>query len=252
MHDMLRKHVSIPVAVLICAALGLGFQAAKGPGSSKDPLIAGFQKATVASVADAVDQITGKRGFLAHDMRPRTGNIRVVGRATTALLKPATPEKATPALSTAMSTAMIDNANPGDVGIIVIEDGLDVAGIGGLMGTAAKARGMAGVLVDGGVRDVREVRALGFPIYARSVVPSSTVSRFAGVSRDVPVQCAGVTIAPGDIIVADEDGVVSVPKDKAAEILKRSQEIDERETKMIPFILKFKQLTKAVEQFNRI
>jgi len=252
MHNMHWKRFLLPASALACAFLGFGFQAAKKAAPAKDPLLAGFERSTVASVADAVDQITGTRGFLSHDMRPRTGNIRVVGRATTALLKPAPPEKATPALSTGMSTAMIDNAKPGEVGVIVIEDGLDVAGIGGLMGTAAKARGMAGVIVDGGVRDLKEVRGLGLAIYARSVVPSSTVSRFAGVAKDVPVQCAGVRIAPGDIIVADEDGVVSVPAARAQEVLKRAQEIDERETKMVPYILKFKALTKAVEVFNRI
>jgi regulator of RNase E activity RraA len=99
---------------------------------------------------------------------------------------------------------------------------------------------------------LKEVRGLGLPIYARSVVPSSTVSRFAGVSKDVPVQCAGVLVKPGDWIVADEDGVVRVPQEKVKEVLQRAQEIDERETKMVPYILKFKSLTKAVEVFNRI
>jgi regulator of RNase E activity RraA len=251
MHDMSKRTLTLSTAaVLVCGMLTLGFQAATKP--AKDPLVAGFEKATVASLADAIDQITGERGFLSHDMRPRTGNIRVVGRATTALLKPAPADKATPTLSTAMSTGMIDNAQPGDVGVIVIEDGLDVAGIGGLMATAAKSRSMAGVIVDGGVRDLKEVRAMGFAIYARSVVPSSTVSRFAGMAKDVPVQCGGVTIRPGDWIIADEDGVVRVPRERAQEVLKRSQEIDERESKMVPFIQKFKALTKAVEAFNRI
>ena len=253
MHEMTRKRILLPLAAMTCAILGFGFQAAtKKAGVAKDPLTAGFEKVTVASVADAVGQITGQRGFLSHDMRPRTGNIRVVGRATTVLLKPAPADKATPALSTGFSTAMIDNSKPGEVGVIVIEDGLDVAGIGGLMGTAAKARGMAGVIVDGGVRDLKEVRGLGLAIYARSVVPSSTVSRFAGVAKDIEVQCAGVSVKPGDWIVADEDGVVRVPAGQAKEVLQRAQEIDDRETKMVPYILKFKALTKAVEVFNRI
>lgn len=246
-----RKLVVVSAAVL-CGVLGAGFQAARKGNAAKDPLIAGFEQATVASVADAVDQITGKRGFMSHDMRPRTVTARVVGRATTAYLEPASPEKSTPALSTKHSTSMIDNAKPGQVGIIVIKDGIDVAGIGGLMATAAKVRGMAGVVVDGGVRDLKEVRALGLPIYGRSIVPSSTVSRFAGIALDVPVQCGGVEVKPGDIIVADEDGVVRVPQEKAAEVLKRAQEIDERETKMIPFIRQHKALSKAVEVFNRI
>jgi regulator of RNase E activity RraA len=147
---------------------------------------------------------------------------------------------------------MIDNSKPGEVGIIVVENGLDVAGLGGLMGTTAKVRGMAGVLIDGGVRDLPELRALGLPTYSRSVVPSSSVGRWASVASNVPVQCAGVRVSPGDIIVAGEDGVVRVPKDRAAEVLKRAQEIDERETKMVPLIRQHKTLTKVVEIFNRI
>jgi 3-hexulose-6-phosphate synthase / 6-phospho-3-hexuloisomerase len=72
------------------------------------------------------------------------------------------------------------------------------------------------------------------------------------VSKQVPVECAGVTISPGDIVVAGEDGVVVVPKDRAVDVLKRSQEIDARETKMVPFIKQYRSLQKAIEVFNRI
>ncbi|MBK9167008.1 MAG: RraA family protein [Bryobacterales bacterium] len=216
-----------------------------------DPLIDGFRKTTVASVCDAVDQITGKRGFMNHDLRPRVPG-KVVGRAKTAYLKPAPPDQATPQLSVRHSVEMIDTANPGEVGVIVIEDGLNVAGLGGLMGTAAKARGMAGIILDAGVRDVEELRGLELPVYSRSVVPSSTVGHFASVANGIPVECAGITVSPGDIIVAGEDGVVRVPKDRAEEVLKRAQEIDERETKMVPYIQKEKSLTGAIKVFDRI
>jgi hypothetical protein len=122
----------------------------------------------------------------------------------------------------------------------------------GLMGTAAKARGMEGMVLDGGVRDLAELRALNLPVYARSVTPATAVGRFASVARDVPVECGGVTIRPGDIVVAGEDGVVVVPQEKAADVLKRSQEIDERETKMVPFIKQQRSLQKVIELFNRI
>jgi regulator of RNase E activity RraA len=224
--------------------------------AADDALIEGFRKTTVASVADAVDQITGQRGFLSHDMRPRIigPNIpdRFVGRATTAILRATTKEKASAQLSAKHSVEMIDNAQPGAVGIIVVEGGLDVAGMGGLMATAASARGMAGVLIDGGLRDLAEIRALGLPVFSRSVVPSSSVSRWASVARDVPVTCAGVVIKPGDLIVAGEDGVVRVPAARAAEVLKRAQEIDVREGSMVPDIKKNKSLGKTVEQYKRI
>jgi regulator of RNase E activity RraA len=240
------------LAGVAAALAALGFQAAHhGAAASSDPLIAGFQKTPAASVADAVDQVVGKRGFMYHDMRPQSPGS-FVGRAATALLKPAAPEQAGPKVTAKHSVEMIDNAKPGEVGVIVIENGLDVAAIGGLMGTDAKSRGLAGMVLDAGVRDVAELRAMGLPVYARGVVPSSTVGRYASVARDVPVECAGVTVRPGDIIVADEDGVVVVPQEKAEDVLKRAREIDEREDKMIPLIKKHKSLQKVVEMFNRI
>ena len=86
---------------------------------------------------------------------------QVVGTRLTALVRPAPPDKATPTLAVKHSVEMIDNSKPGEVGVIVMENGLDVAAIGGLMATAAKARGMAGMILDGGVRDVSEIRAWG-------------------------------------------------------------------------------------------
>ena len=216
-----------------------------------DPLIAGFSKSTVASVSDAVDQVIGKRGYLSHDVRPFVPG-RFVGRAATALVKPARPEQATPALAVKHSVEMIDAASRGDVGVIVMEGSLDVAAIGGLMGTAAKARGMAGMVLDGAVRDIGELRALELPVYARAASPATAVSRYASVAKQVPVECAGVTVSPGDIVVAGEDGVVIVPKDRAADVLERAREIDDRETRMVPFIKQYRSLQKAIEVFNRI
>jgi regulator of RNase E activity RraA len=246
--------VLLAVLAIVCAmSITVSVRQAAAPevAAPADPLLAGFARSTVASVSDAVDQVVGKRGYLAHDMRPYVAGA-FVGRAATALVKAAPPELSTPALSVKHSVEMIDAANPGDVGVIVMQDTLDVAAIGGLMGTAAKSRGMAGMVLDGAVRDIAELRALGLPVYARSVSPATAVGRWASVSKQVPVECAGVTISPGDIIVAGEDGVVVVPKDRAADVLKRSQEIDARESKMVPYIKQFKSLQKAVEVFNRI
>lgn len=238
--------------VLVSVTAGWQSAGAKKPAASADQqLLDGFRKSTVASVSDAVDQITGQRGFMSHDMRPRIAG-QIVGRAVTALLRQASPDKTTAALSAKHSVEMIDNSKPGEVGIIVVENGLDVAGLGGLMGTTAKVRGMAGVVIDGGVRDLAELRALNLPTYSRSVIPSSSVGRWASVSNNVTVSCGGVQVKPGDIIVAGEDGVVRVPAERAAEVLKRSQEIDDRETRMVPMIKQHKALSKVVQLFNRI
>lgn len=250
------------VLAAVCAApvVVFGAQSAVGPRATAraaapavaaDPLLAGFGRVSPANVSDAVDQIVGKRGFLAHDVRPYVAGA-FVGRAATALVKAASPDKATPTLAARHSVEMIDNAKPGEVGVIVMEGSLDVAALGGMMGTAAKSRGMAGMVLDGAVRDVAEIRALGLPVYARSISPANAVSRYATVANQVPVECAGVTITPGDIIVASEEGVVVVPKDRAADVLKRAQEISAREKKMILLIKKYKSMSKAVEAFNWI
>jgi regulator of RNase E activity RraA len=248
---MKSRILSATTGLVAIVFVATGFQAARTANNPEQALLEGFRKTTVASVADAVDQITGQRGFMSHDMRPRIPG-QIVGRAVTAVLKAAPPDKATPALSAKHSVEMIDNSRPGDVGIIVVENGLDVAGLGGLMGTTAKVRGMAGIVIDGGVRDLPELRALDLPTYSRSVVPSSSVGRWASTANNVQVQCAGVTVSPGDLIVAGEDGVVRVPKDRAAEVLKRAQEIDDRETRMVPLIREHKALSKVVQIFNRI
>lgn len=246
------KRYLILAASAAAVALLTGFQAAhKGPAVAADPIVEGFRRSTVASVSDAMDQVLNVRGFMSHDMLPRIPG-KVVGRARTALVRPAPPEQATPQLAVKHSVEMLEDSKPGEVGVIVMENGLDVAAIGGLMATVAKSRGVAGMILDGGVRDQAEIRALGLPVYARSISPSTAVGRYATVGRDIEVECAGVKVRPGDIVVAGEDGVVVVPKESEKEVLKRSQEIDDRESKMVPFIKKFQSLTKAIAVFNRI
>jgi 4-hydroxy-4-methyl-2-oxoglutarate aldolase len=147
---------------------------------------------------------------------------------------------------------MIDEAKPGEVGVIVMEGTLDIAAMGNLMATAAVERGMAGMVLDGAIRDLWDVRRMGLTVYARSKSPRTAVGHYATVAKNVPVECAGVTVRPGDIIVADEDGVVVVPQERAADVLKRAQAIDQQESGMFPFIREFKSLSKAIAKFNRI
>jgi regulator of RNase E activity RraA len=247
---MTRKRKTILAAGALLAAIACQ-RVAETTAEAADPLIDGFRKTTVASVSDAVDQVVGVRGYLSHDVRPFVTG-RVVGRARTSLVRPATKEQASPTLAVKHSVEMIDSAQPGEVGVIVMEGTRDVAAIGGLMGTAAKARGMAGMVLDGGVRDIAELRSLGLPVYARSASPATAVSRYASVAKDIEVECAGVKVRPGDIVVADEDGVVIVPKDKAEAVLKAAEDIDKRESAMAPIIKELKSLTQAIAKFNRI
>ena len=214
-----------------------------------DPVMEGFRQVEVASTADAIEQLYGQRAYMSHEMRP-LAPTKFAGPAVTVLLKKE-EHKEGGAASAGMLDA-IDNAKPGSVYVMVLENGADYAGIGGLMATAMKVRGLAGAVVDGSVRDTPQIRKLQFPVFSRGVVPSTTVNhyRFAGVN--VPVTCAGVRVNPGDIIAADEDGVVVVPREKAPEVLKKAQDLDNTEHSTLPFIEKFKSIKEAVAKFGRI
>jgi regulator of RNase E activity RraA len=214
-----------------------------------DPLVEGFRLVEVASVADASEQLYGQRIYMSHDMRP-IFTTKFAGPATTVLMKKEEHKEGS-AASQGMLDA-IDAAPVGSVYVMVLEDGLDTAGIGGLMSTAMKYRGFAGAVVDGSVRDLPQVKRLQFPVFSRGVAPSTSINhyRFAGVN--IAVTCAGVRVSPNDIVVADEDGVAVVPRAHAAEILKKAQELDDTEHRMYPFIEKFRSIKEAVAKFGRI
>ncbi len=216
---------------------------------SSDPLIEGFRLAEVASVADAMEQLYGQPAHMTHDMRP-IFKTKFAGPAWTVLMKKE-ENKDGPKATQGMLDA-IDAAPAGAVYVIVFPDGLDIAGIGGLMATAMKVRGLTGAIVDAGVRDLPQIQRLQFPVYGRGIVPSTSVNHYRFVGVNVPVKCAGVTVNPNDIIAADEDGVVVVPRAKAAEVLKRAQQLDDTEHSMFPFIEKFKSMKEAVAKFGRI
>jgi regulator of RNase E activity RraA len=231
------------------AALALALSAWLWAQPGGDPLIEGFRLVEVASVADAAEQLYSERIYMNHQMRPLFP-AKFAGPAVTVMLKKEEHKEGS-AASQGMLDA-IDAAPPGSVYVMVVEDGVDIAGVGGLMVTAMKVRGLTGAIIDGGIRDTPQIRRIQFPIFSRGIVPSTSVNhyRFAGVN--VPVSCAGAHVNAGDIVVADEDGVAVVPKARAAAVLKKAQELDYTEHRMLPFIEKFKSIKEAVAKFGRI
>jgi 4-hydroxy-4-methyl-2-oxoglutarate aldolase len=209
----------------------------------------GFRMVEVASVSDAMEQLYGERSYMSHDMRPLSAT-KFAGPAVTVQLKKEEHKEGS-AASQGMLDA-IDDSPAGSVYVMVLENGADYAGIGGLMATAMKYRGFAGAIIDASVRDTPQIRKLQFPVFSRGVAPSTTINHYRVTGVNVPVTCAGVRVNPGDIITADEDGVAVVPKARAADVLKKSQELDDTEHRMLPFIEKFRSIREAVKQFGRI
>ncbi|HXE48089.1 MAG TPA: RraA family protein [Ramlibacter sp.] len=212
-------------------------------------LVDGFQKVATASVADAVDKICGKRGYMDSTIKPRINDKRVVGPAAT-VLEAATDEFVPPQ----HALDLIDEAPRGSVIVISIAGGEpNVAVWGGLMTAGAVANGHAGAILDGAVRDLTEIRRdYDFPVYARDVSPGTTLGRYKTVASQIDVEVGGIVVHPGDIIVADVDGVVVVPKAKAAEVLAMSVEIDSRELEQAKLIIAEKSLRKGLAKYGRI
>lgn len=211
-------------------------------------LLDNFRHVEVASVSDAIEQILGKRMYMSHRMRPLFAS-KFAGYALTVKLKK--QENHDPKALNGMIEA-IDEGKPNSVYVMVVEDGADIAGMGGLMGTAMSARDFSGAVIDGGVRDTAYLQKIGFPVYALGTAPSTSVSHYRFDGSNVPVICDGVPVNPGDIVVADNDGVVVVPIAHAQEVLKLAQEMDFKEHSMYAVIEKLKSLGEAIRQFGRL
>ena len=212
------------------------------------PLLDGFRHVEAASVSDAIEQISGRKMYMTHRMRP-IFPTKFAGFALTVLLKKESNND--PGALTGMLAA-IDQGAPNSVYVMVVEDGADIAGMGGLMGTAMYSRNFSGAVIDGGVRDTAYLQKIGFPVYALGIVPSTSISHYRFAGSNVPVVCDGVKVNPADIIVADADGVVVVPRASAAQVLALAQEMDFKEHSMYAWIEKLKSIQEAVKKFGRL
>ena len=114
------------------------------------------------------------------------------------------------------------------------------------------ARNFSGAVIDGGVRDTAYLQKIGFPVFALGTVPSTSVSHYRFAGANIPVICDGVPVSAGDIVAADSDGVVVVPRAKAAEVLALAQDMDFKEHSMYAYIEKLKSIEEAVKKFGRL
>lgn len=211
-------------------------------------LVAKFQDlADTMSLSCVVSDALERSGTMRHDIKPQGASKKVIGTAVTVQLT---------AGDIVDCLEVFTVARPGDVIVIDAFGETETSIWGGLMTGLSKNAGIVGAVIDGSCRDTDEAKFLDFPVSAKASGPRQAHTALSGrrepISINVPISCAGVLVNPGDLVVADEIGVVVVPQEKMEAVYERARTIAENEESMRALILEGATFQDLLAKFGRI
>lgn len=197
------------------------------------------------AVSDALDKL-GIKDQVASGLEQRSTTRRIAGRVVTYRLVPAAEAPVQSGAPRHLGTSSIELAKPGEVIVVEQRTGIDAGSWGGILTLGAKVKGVAGVVVDGPVRDIDEARSYNFPVYCRALTARTARSRVAELECNGPVNIGGVSVQPGDYVIADASGIAFVPAADAERVLGTAEAIAGREAAMVKALLDGKPITEVM------
>lgn len=210
-----------------------------------DPLLVRLRRLDVCAVSDALDRL-GIAGQVATGLPQRSADRRIAGRAVTFRLVPAEPAPPPSGPVRHLGTTAVEAAGPGDVIVVEQRTGIDAGCWGGILSLAASVRGIAGVVADGPVRDIDEARGYDLAVFCRSLTPRTARGRVREDTVQQPVCIDGVTVHPGDLVIADGSGIAFVPLSRAEAVIAAAEKIAGREAAMAKDLLAGRPVTEVM------
>jgi 4-hydroxy-4-methyl-2-oxoglutarate aldolase len=213
-------------------------------GAGQDEIVARLMRLDSCAVSDALDKL-GLNGCVT-GISPLSAMRKIAGRIHTVRL--VAKEKAPPASGPPrhLGTTAIETCKPGEIIVVEQKSGIDAGSWGGILSLGAKLRGVAGVVVDGPVRDIDEARQMDFPVFGRSATARTARNRIVEVGTDIPVTIGDLTVRPGDYVLADGSAVVFLAQADAERIVEAAESIAGREAAMAKALQSGKPITEVM------